>query len=148
MVPGTFLVVFPCVFFAEIMDGIKFVQRINWCFFSIRTLLQGTKAQIQMILNEYIYIYMRFNKKKMSTIFDHLYIYIPGILWWHPVWLEVGLQVTHPKELETAEAKGITSDPWDSENPKTLELCIWKKMEIFCLCAWPGSVMNKDWIFG
>lgn len=54
-----------------------------------------------------------------QRIYLIIYIYI---FLWHST-----LQVTHPKELETAEAKGITSDPWDSENPKTLKLCIWKK---------------------
>ena len=104
-------------------------------------------------MNLYIYIWV--NKKKMSTTFDHLYIYIPGTLWWplfdwkldlvlegwfttkiedvhrFVLWHST-LQVTHPKELETAEAKGITSDPWDSENHKTLELCIWKKWRFEC----------------
>ena len=68
------------------------------------------------------------HQNKGQTGSRYIYIFL-----WHST-----LQVTHPKELETAEAKGITSDPWDSENPKTSE-----KMEIW-RSAWPGYVMNKD----
>lgn len=150
MVPGAKVLVLFHVFFCR-NHGWHQVCTENKLLFFLSELY--FKAQIQMILNEdvYIYIYLQlflsytyiwFNHKTMSTIFDHVYIYIhisscdifqPLSRWLIPKsWRPQKLRES-PLIPETL----IILRSWSCASENKWR-CEWG--------AWPGYV-NKDWIY-